>query len=363
MGREELPVLLRALWEHAGRYAFLARRGARYLTRKKIANLLLCESEKLSRTARVRSSPYVATLDVTNVCNLRCPYCPTGAGRDAGRKERTMSIATVDRLLDELGPHLISVNLFNWGEPLVHPEIAEVVRRIHDRGIFTQISSNLSISRQSALLEAARAGLDYLMVSTSGATQRVYERYHRHGRLSVQSDNLRAVIEFRRRHRLKNPIVELKYLMFRHNAHEVEAARARARDIGVDLFRVVRGGGEPEALVDPSDALLSEIPTRVCHQLWHMIVLNSDASVSPCCYLYFRSDDFADLSHGTAMEARNSPRYLTARRLFDAKAVVDLPPDLRHPCLKCELVYRVPHLKAYLAGNPNAALGARTGGP
>jgi hypothetical protein len=94
-----------------------------------------------------------------------------------------------------------------------------------------------------------------------------------------------------------------------------------------------------------------------------MIVVNSDASVSPCCYLYFQSDDFADLLLGTAIDARNSPRYLTARRLFDPRAVLDLPTDLQHPCLKCALVHRVPHLRTYLAGNPNAALGARTGGP
>lgn len=223
-----IPDQLRVMWPHIGRYALLARQGVGYLTARKVANLLLCEAEKLKRTARVRSFPYVATLDVTNLCNLRCPYCPTGAKRDAGRVERTMSLSVVDRLLDELGSYLISVNLFNWGEPFVNPQIAEIVERIHARGIFTQISSNLSVSRQSALLDAARGGLDYLMISTSGATQNVYAQYHRHGRLSVLLDNIRAIVDLKQKHRLRTPIIELKYLMFRHNAHEVEAARARA---------------------------------------------------------------------------------------------------------------------------------------
>lgn len=353
---------LRAALPNVSRYVQLARRGSRYVTAKKVANLLLCETEKLRRTAHVRSYPYVATLDVTNLCNLRCPFCPTGAKRDAGRAERSMPLSVVDDVLEEVGDYLISVNLFNWGEPFVNPQIAEIVERIHARGIFTQISSNLSVSRQAAILDAARAGLDYLMISTSGATQDVYAQYHRHGRLAVLMDNVRAVIELKKKLGLRNPIVELKYLLFRHNAHEVEAARAQAAELGVDVFRVVSGGGEPDWLVEASESSPSVVPTKLCHQLWHLMVVNPDARVSPCCYLYFESDDFGDLSQASVKEARNSPRYVTARKLFDPAAVADLPADLEHPCLKCGLVHGLPHLQDYLASNPNAGVKARTGG-
>jgi organic radical activating enzyme len=347
----------------ANRYARLALQGGRYLTARKIANLLLCESEKWRRSARVRSYPYVATLDVTNSCNLRCPFCPTGAKRDAGRHERMMPLSAIDDILYEIGSYLISVNLFNWGEPFVNPQIGEIVERIHARRIFTQISSNLSVSRQSAILDTVRGGLDYLMVSTSGATQNTYSKYHRRGRLAALLDNIRAVTELKKKLRIRAPVVELKYLMFRHNAHEVEAAREQAKKLGVDVFRVVRGGGEAEWLVDSSESAPSMIPTKLCNQLWHTVVINSDATVSPCCYLYFKSDDFGDLSQSTVREARNSPRYVTARKLFDPSLVDKLPPDLEHPCLKCELVHRVPHLQTYLASNPHARVQARTGGP
>ena len=357
-----LADLLRAVLPNLSRYVRLGRQGSRYLTAKKIANLLLCETEKRQRTARVRSYPYVATLDVTNLCNLRCPFCPTGAKRDAGRAERSMPLSVVDDMLAEIGDYLISANLFNWGEPFVNPQIAEIVERIHAGGVFTQISSNLSISRQSAILDAARAGLDYLMISTSGATQDIYAQYHRHGRLAVLLDNVRAVIDLKKQLRLRTPIVELKYLLFRHNAHEVEAARAQAEELGVDVFRVVAGGGEPEWLVEAPEAAPSVAPTKLCHQLWHVMVVNPDARVSPCCYLYFKEDDFGDLSQSTVREARNSARYVTARKLFDPRAVGELPADLEHPCLKCGLVHGLPHLQDYLAGNPNAAVKSRTGG-
>jgi hypothetical protein len=93
-----------------------------------------------------------------------------------------------------------------------------------------------------------------------------------------------------------------------------------------------------------------------------MIVVNADGGVTPCCYLYFKADDFGDLSRGGVMEARNTARHVTARRLFDPRATAGLPRDLRHPCLKCELVHRVPHLREYLASAPHAIQQARTGG-
>lgn len=357
------PGLLAALWQGRGRYAVLGRRGVRYLTPRKIANLLRCEAEKLARVARVRSFPYVALLDVTNLCQLRCPYCPTGARRDAGRQQRTMPLSVVDHLLEEVGDYLICVGLFNWGEPFLHPRLADIVDRLHSRRIFTHLSTNLSLDKKSALEDVCRAGLDYLVVSTSGASQKIHEQYHRNSQLQVLVDNVRAIAELKRRRHQPTPIVEWKYLMFAHNAHEAAAARALAARAGADLFRIVRGGGEEAAQVDARQAPPSTLPTKLCHQLWHMIVVNADGGVAPCCYLYFKADDFGDLSRGAVMEVRNAPRYVTARRLFDPGATNGLPRDLQHPCLKCELVHRVPHLQEYLAAAPHAIQQARTGGP
>jgi organic radical activating enzyme len=328
-----------------------------------LANLLRCELEKRRRVAEVRSFPYVAVLDVTNLCNLRCPYCPTGSRRNAGRGVRTMDLSVVDRLLEEFGDCLISVNLFNWGEPLLHPQLATIVSRIHARRVFTQISSNLSGDYKATLEDICRAGLDYLVVSTSGASQNVHELYHRNGRLALVADNIRAIAAFKRTQQRRTPVVEWKFLMFKHNAHEVDAARALAKRSGADLFRVVRGGGEESALVDAQQAPSAVMPTRFCHQLWHMIVLNSDGGIAPCCYLYFKEDDFANVSPATLTETRNNPLYVTARRLFDPTAVTCLPHDLQHPCLKCGMVHGAPHLREYLAANPHAAQRARTGGP
>ncbi len=98
-----------------------------YLTFRKLSNLVRCEAEKLRRSAQPSSFPVTAVIDVNSRCNLQCPYCPTGARRDSGRVQSLIDPSIVQQLVDELGQYLISAHLFNWGEPLLHPQIGEMV--------------------------------------------------------------------------------------------------------------------------------------------------------------------------------------------------------------------------------------------
>lgn len=346
-----------------GRIAWLARAGMPYVTLPKVANALLCEWEKFRKIPLQRSVPYTAVIDVMTRCNLTCPYCPTGCRRDSGRSERAIEVSLVKKLIEEVGHLLISANLYNWGEPLLHPEIATMINLFHRRRIFTRISSNLSIKNHKIILDACDAGLDYMIVSLSGTSQETHQRYHRGADLDLVLDNVRRVIEHRRATGRRKPIIELKYLTFKHNLDEVATAREIAREMGVEVFRYVRGGGEEDVRVSQTTAPSSSFKAKSCLQLWHAVILTPDGSLAPCCFLYFKEDDFGDFSRDGLLEIRNNKRFETARTFFRPSAAAHLPQDLKHPCLKCSLVHEQPHLKDYLRSNPYARQGHRTGGP
>lgn len=335
-----------------------------YLTPAKVVNVLHCEAEALRRAARPRSFPYIAFVDVVNACNLRCPYCPTGAQRESGRQLTTIDLAHVQRLLDELGDYLISANLFNWGEPLLHPQLSTIVEMIHQRQIFTQISTNLSLPKQDLLKDLCDAGLDYLTISMSGATQSVYEIHHRRGDAELVWDNIKRLVDYKRKRNKRRPLVEIKFLVFQHNRHELEAARELAAEYGVDIFNWAKGHGAEEVEIkklNPVQTLESYLTH--CHQLYHAVTLNADGGIVGCCYLYYKDDDFGDYARSSFRDIRQNWRFLTARQLFRPSAVGDLAPDMTHPCLKCHVVHKQAHLRSYLAGNPHAVQDHRTGGP
>jgi organic radical activating enzyme len=336
--------------------------GIPYMTLPKILNGLRCETEKWQRVVRPKARPYVAVIDVANRCNLRCPYCPTGARRPSSRDTRLIEPLLVKQLLDELDQYLISVNLYNWGEPLLHPQIAQMVRMIHERWIFTKISSNLNIAKPELLTEVCRAGLDYLTVSVAGASQGVYETYHRGGKLQTVFDNIKHVAAYKKKYNLKSPVIEFKYLLFKYNLHELATARALAYGMGAEIFKCHTGGGPEEAAIEaPVTSEKSQSP-KFCHHLWNMIVINSDGGIAPCCFLFFKKDDLGEYSREPVRLVRNNQQFVRGRQLFNPAEVSNLPADLRHPCLKCEIVHDQPHLKEYLSLNPHARQDHRTGG-
>jgi MoaA/NifB/PqqE/SkfB family radical SAM enzyme len=268
----------------------------------------------------------------------------------------------VKTFLDRYGKYLIAADLFNWGESLLHPKIFDIVRLFHERHIFHQISSNLNIRNKSVLEKICDAGLDRLIVSISGTTQETYERYHRRGDISLVVENLKHLIEYRKRMHLFSPIIELKYLTFKYNTHQVPEALRLANQIGVDIFRSHIAGGPEEEIIQTDEEnkkLLYPSTGGLCYQLWRTIVLNSDGGVAPCCFLYFKDDDF---THISCIEDTGQ-RYIEARSMFNRLAVGELASNLRHPCLKCSFVHRQKHMAEYLAANPYAKQGHRTGGP
>jgi len=341
----------------------------KYLTPLKLSNLLVREIEKLKRADLPKGFPYHTVIDIINACNLRCPYCPTGRRQNSGRNRRVIDIDLVETFLNNIGDYLIMADLFNWGEPLLHPQIEDIVKMVHKRRIFIQISTNLNIRNKQILEKICSTGLDFMIVSISGTTQKVYEKYHITGEIDLVLDNLRYIIDYKKKLDYINPIIELKYLIFNYNTHQIEGARSLAKEIGVDIFRASYAGGAEEDIIPINEErkkLLYPDTGKFCSQLWRTIVLNSDGGIAPCCFLYFKEDDFAEYNQSNSVNIRDitsNPKYLAARRMFKNSAVSELPKNLQHPCLKCVFVHRQPHLAGYLTANPYANQIHRTGGP
>lgn len=340
---------------------------ARHMTLTKFLNLIIREFERLRKVDLPLGFPFHAVIDIMNICNLKCPYCPTGRNQNSGRIKKIIDSDILNKFIDNLHKYLIVVDLFNWGEPLLHPKINDIVNMLHKKGIFLQISSNLNIHDQQILERLCDAELDLLIISISGITQEIYEKYHQQGDIKLLLDNLRYIINYKNKNKYSKPIIELKYLIFKHNIHQIEYASNLAKEIGVDIFRTYYGGGPEDKIIsinEKKNKLQYPDTGKFCSQLWRTIVLNSDGGIAPCCFLYFKKDDFGNYDYSNNLnDIISNPIYITARRLFKSSLMNKLPKDLQHPCLKCIFVHRQPHLTGYLASNPYAKQAHRTGGP
>ena len=143
----------------------------------------------------------------------------------------SMSLELVEQILDEIGDKLVIAYLYNWGEPLLNKNVGAIVSAFHKRGIFTSLSSNLSLRCKDRLEDICDAGLDHLDPSIDGATQEVYQKYRKGGDLQLALDNIKYLAEYRKKRNRVNPVIDWQFLEFDHNIHEVNLAKNIAKKL------------------------------------------------------------------------------------------------------------------------------------
>jgi MoaA/NifB/PqqE/SkfB family radical SAM enzyme len=320
------PRHLLALLQHAGP--------------RKSANVLQAELARVQGRTTLSSMPYYYIVDPCNVCNLRCPLCPTGNG-DLDRSKGMLKLKDYQTILEQIAPYAVEVSLHNWGEPLLNKDIFAIIEATSSRGIATNMSSNLSLEKDRIGDMLIEAGLEYLIVSLDGVTQDVYERYRVRGEIDVVFDNLRSIVDAKKRRGVKRPLIEWQFLVFKHNEHQIEAARELARKIGVDRFRLRAPGFplgdyklkarqeqvEAEELWMPTNPAYWELhPGQLrkegflwdepCYYLWRSMTINPGGGVAACCIVYKERQDFGNLLHDDLATIWNSERYQRSRALF-----------------------------------------------
>jgi radical SAM protein with 4Fe4S-binding SPASM domain len=126
----------------------------------------------LSRSDRSTKIPIEIFLEPTNQCNLNCLTCPRSLMK---REVGFMDFKLFRSIADQLRGCEV-VNLFTYGEPLLHPKTDEMVSYFSTLGVRTSITTNgtlLNHKKAKALLEA---GLDQIVFSLDYSDAATYEQ-------------------------------------------------------------------------------------------------------------------------------------------------------------------------------------------
>jgi len=314
-------------------------------TPRKLANLLLLKLQRWLRRDRLVGMPAYYFIDPINICNLRCPLCPTGQGILARPRGR-MPLSELKRIVDEIAPYAYRLELYNWGEPLLHPEIFEMVEYASRKRISVRLSSNLNLLDEGSAQRLVQSGLSQLVVSIDGATQETYAAYRQRGHLDVVLRNLQLLLDAKRGLGTRRPFILWRMLVGKHNEHEVATVRRMAQQSGVDSFStsMLFVDTHDRAQVEkwlPTDASYSGYNhsqealenTWDCHELWEGMVINWDGGVAPCCWLHDAQFDFDNVTQHSVRAIWNSPPYVSARRVIGlGKQHSD---DIKTICHRC----------------------------
>ncbi len=104
--------------------------------------------------------PLLAHIIPMRRCNLACTYC-----NEFDDFSKPVPIEEMYRRIDKLGALGTSVVTISGGEPLMHPELDDVIRRIRLNGIIAGLITNGYLLVAERIQRLNRAGLEWLQIS------------------------------------------------------------------------------------------------------------------------------------------------------------------------------------------------------
>ncbi len=115
--------------------------------------------------------------NVTRRCNLYCDHCYRESGPEAGDLNQELSTAEGFRLLEDLqktGFHLV---IFSGGEPLLRPDLVELVDRASELSLYPVLGTNALEISQERLQNLIAAGLKGMGISLDSVCPEVHDEF------------------------------------------------------------------------------------------------------------------------------------------------------------------------------------------
>jgi MoaA/NifB/PqqE/SkfB family radical SAM enzyme len=194
-------------------------------------------------------------LEACSMCQLNCIHCPTvemlqinGLAKDsksyrkeAARKSTigwgSLAFSNFKQLIDN-NPHIRRIELSNFGEIFLNPELPLMLRYAYEKGVILTAQNGVNLNNiTDEMIEClVKYRFHNISVSIDGASQKTYSMYRRGGDFDRVLQNIRRINSLKEKCRSKYPKLSWSFIIFGHNEHEILKAKRIARELCMEFF-------------------------------------------------------------------------------------------------------------------------------
>jgi pyruvate-formate lyase-activating enzyme len=191
-------------------------------------NLILNKWEFATGASHLESFPWRFSVPFV-LCNARCEFCSAWLVRG-----KPMPLDLLDRL-DAVLPYLAQIDMVGWGEPLIHPELDNILEkfRVHadPRARIALTTNGVHLQKWAdRLIEANVRDFAISIHAASGGTHEDLMGLP-HGAFDQVLNGIRELSA--RRSSIPNLNIALVFIVMRQNIDEIPQFLAMAEDLGV----------------------------------------------------------------------------------------------------------------------------------
>jgi len=270
-------------------------------------------------------------IEPTNHCNLNCTCCSLSRSQ---RARGYMNLGLFQKIVDDasqVGVRL--VHMYLHGEPMLHPQIVEMIRCVKSKGLAVRLTTNGMLFNRSTTEAILRSGVDrtdHIVFSVLGHSRAVHEGIMRGVDHDTVLENIHGVLALRKDLGMNGPVVEVVFYTMPENEHEKERYYNHWRGV-VDHVHVVKTiskqfsefGGETQAAVP--------VRTNTCVNLWERMAVFWDGDVTTCIADQDGMYRLGNLGEQSIKDIWNGEVLSSIRRLHKEKKFASLP-----LCSRCD---------------------------
>lgn len=175
----------------------------------------------------------------SEVCNHKCKGCHSIILHN--KKFPFLDLKLYKRLVDEWAELGVQgINFGGGGEPLMHPNIQEMIEYAGKKGIAIGMLTNGTLLKNGVIDPILKYNV-FIRIGIDAATHRIYKKQHGVDQFNLLINNIKKIVERRKELKSKTTI-GLKFLVTKINYKDISQVCKLASELGVDYihFKAVR---------------------------------------------------------------------------------------------------------------------------
>ena len=273
--------------------------------------------------------PYLQ-IEPTSICNYRCTFCYQTDNEFNKRSTGFMGHMKLEifkLLVDQAEGNIEFISLASRGEPLLCPDIKEMLAYTRDKFLNLKINTNASLLDEQISHSILTSGVKTLVFSADAADENLYSKLRVNGKLDKILANIKRFQEIRIKNYPKSKIIT--------RVSGVKISNQQNLD---DMEKFWGSFVDQVAFVDyvPWENVYQSKYSGMqtpCSDLWRRMFVWWDGKVNPCDVDYKSELSSGDIKNHNISELWKSNNYINLR-----KKHIDNLRTTVSPCNKCVVV-------------------------
>jgi len=288
--------------------------------------------------------PIRMCIELTNRCNLNCPFCLVGQQNSKeltahDELDRDMGGMDVDLcqkiIIDAKKFGIKEINLTFQGEPLMYKRkwFLELVRLCKQNNLKSIFYTNGLLLDQEYSRSIIMAGMEEIRFSVDGITQEVYELNRVGGKFEKVYQNMKDIVKVSKEENSKIKLI-WQFIALKNNENQIDKAREMANEIGINFEVKTFAESVPES-APKNVKYRRKLKPLPCTDIYNQVMVYWNGDVVACCYDLEGDQIMGNLRENSIEKIWNGEKYKNFRRnLKNSVFSHKLQPGFCKGCLK-----------------------------